>query len=82
MGPKLHCRTTNLDILDIALAEENVDHYNRLVDSINKLQSVKKKKVIFLARLGTNYKGSKLVKVIDIISKIKSESVQFSDKEY
>ena len=57
-------RTTNLDILGkISLAEEDVDQFNNIAGKINKLKSVRKKKVIFLVRVSENYNGLKTVKI-------------------
>ena len=80
-----YSRTTNLDVLDpISLTEEDVDKYNSLVEGINKLQSVKKRKIQFLVNLGEIYPGVKKVYKIDVIGKVKTvktDNVQFSDDE-
>jgi hypothetical protein len=75
-------RTTNLDILGkISLAEEDVDQFNNIAGKINKLKSVRKKKVIFLVRVSENYNGLKTVKEIDVLGKVNKENVNFSDEE-
>ena len=75
-------RTTNLYILGkISLAEEDVDQFNNIAGKINKLKSVRKKKVIFLVRVSENYNGLKTVKEIDVLGKVNKENVNFSDEE-
>ena len=58
-----------------------MDQYNNIADKINKLQSVKKKKVIFLVRVSNNYSGLKSVQEIDVLGKVNKENVNFSDDE-
>ena len=80
----LYFRTTNLgNLVKIELLEEHLNEFNSLADQINELQCVKKKKVIFLARLGHTYKGAKAVNKIEVIEKIKNEkeNINFSDED-
>ena len=75
-------RTTNLDIFEKhELADEDVEEFNSIAENINKLQSVKKKKVIFLICLARNYGGLKTVREIGFLGKVNVENVNFSDEE-
>ena len=76
-------RTTNLNILDqLDLVEDDVSRYNSLVEGINSLQSIKKKKVIFLSKIGSNYSGCKTVNKIHVIGSNKNtDTAQFSDED-